>query len=90
MTRDVRKENIQKERNLFSYWGNVSKVLLAITSYALGLATYNLVANWTNFNIIFNENPLIFWLMSVFLSLLGLYLSIKSIKEKRQITTEDA
>jgi hypothetical protein len=73
----IKNERPPKRYSFFS-WQNVPKMLMATLSYALGFATSILILNWTNLNVIFRENPLIFWLISVFLSLLGLYFSSKS------------
>lgn len=68
MTENIRKKNIRQENQLLIYLRKFSKVIIAIIFFVLGLATSNLVANWTNFNTIFSENPLMFWMISVFLS----------------------
>lgn len=64
----------------------VGKMLLAILFYVLGIITILISYNWTGLNCYFKEQPILFWFISIFLSLLGLILSIRAILKRRQTT----
>lgn len=59
-------------------WGRTLKnALLMMTFYFLGVATSILILNWMQMDTLCREHPFIFWLASLSISLIGIYISLK-------------
>lgn len=79
----VRKDVHANGRSIFSRQ-NAYRVILATATFSLGFVSSTFMYEWLHLNVFFKEYPLLFWLASLSLALIGIILALISLMKKAQ------